>query len=72
MDNGTVMLHMGFMLDKVGPLDEAIQLVSITFHKKDRNLDMADPPLLCKGGTGVLVSRLRVTEKTLQIHRITH
>lgn len=60
------------MLNKAGPLDEAVQLVSTTSHKNDRNLDMADPPFLCKGSTGVLVSRLKVTEEALQIHRITH
>lgn len=50
------------MVDKAEPLQEAVQVVSTTSHKKDRNLDMADPLLVCKEGTGVLVSRLRVTE----------
>lgn len=60
---------MGSMVDKAEPLDEAVQVVSTTSNKKDRNLDMADPLLVCKEGTGVLVSRLRVT---LQMHRIAH
>lgn len=53
---------MGSMMDKAEPLDEAVQVVSTTSHKKGRNLDMTDPLLVCKEGTGVMVSRLRVTE----------
>jgi len=52
---------MGSMVHKAEPLAEAVQAVSTTSHKKDRNEDMADC-LVCKVGTCALVSRLRVME----------
>lgn len=60
--NGTITLHMGCAVGKAEPFKEAVQVVSTTSHKKDRKLDMADALLVCREGTGVLVSRLRVTE----------